>query len=151
MEDLERAPEREQLLIRAWNSHLAGKNEEAAALYARAAEAFPTDKMTLYLAGDFHLALGSKGQNRRAQLQLRARRPAETLRTLEEARPTWSTHAFVHASLYGSFMRLEAEAYEQLGQRERARALSQQLVEWWKLADADAVDLLEARRRLGTR
>lgn len=48
-------------------------------------------------------------------------------------------------------MRLEAEAYEQLGQRERARALSQQLVEWWKLADADAVDLLEARRRLGTR
>jgi tetratricopeptide (TPR) repeat protein len=86
-----------------------------------------------------------------AELQLRAKRPAEALRTLEEARRVWLFNFFTHAALHGSIMTLEAQSHEQLGNRERARALSQQLVELWKDADKDAVDLMEARRRLGAR
>jgi tetratricopeptide (TPR) repeat protein len=86
-----------------------------------------------------------------AELQLRAKRPAEALRTLEDARRVWLFNFFTHAALHGSIMTLEAQAHEQLGNRERARALSQQLVELWKDADKDAVDLVEARRRLGAR
>jgi tetratricopeptide (TPR) repeat protein/uncharacterized membrane protein YhaH (DUF805 family) len=86
-----------------------------------------------------------------AELQLRAKRPAEALRTLEEARRVWLFNFFSHAALHGNLMTLEAQAHEQLGNRERARTLSQQLVELWKDADKDAVDLVEARRRLGAR
>jgi tetratricopeptide (TPR) repeat protein len=86
-----------------------------------------------------------------AELQLRAKRPAEALHMLEEARRVWLANAFTHAAMHGSLMTFEARAQEQLGNRERARALAQQLVELWKNADKDAMDLVEARRRLGAR
>ena len=81
-----------------------------------------------------------------ARLQMRAGRPAEVLRTLEEARLGWIFNPFAHATLTGNLLMLEAEANEKLGRRERARALSQQLVDLWKDGDADAVSLREARR-----
>jgi tetratricopeptide (TPR) repeat protein len=52
----DRVPEKERLLIRAWNAHMEGRGEESHRLYAEAVKAYPQDKHALYLAGDlaFH-------------------------------------------------------------------------------------------------
>ncbi len=51
---VDRAPPKEQLLVRAWGAHLDGKDEEAAALYRKVVASFPDDKQVLYVAGDFY-------------------------------------------------------------------------------------------------
>jgi tetratricopeptide (TPR) repeat protein len=52
------APEKLQLLIRAWEAHVAGREADAGALYRRAVERFPLDKEVLYAAGDHHFHAG---------------------------------------------------------------------------------------------
>lgn len=52
MRDVDRVPEKERLLIRAWNEHLGGREEEAKALYARAVAAYPDDKQVSFMAGE---------------------------------------------------------------------------------------------------
>jgi tetratricopeptide (TPR) repeat protein len=55
LRNVDRVPAKERLLFQAWQKHLDGKDEEAHALYARAAEAYPQDKEVLFLAGDLYL------------------------------------------------------------------------------------------------
>jgi tetratricopeptide (TPR) repeat protein len=50
----DRVPLKERLLIEAWAAFVAGRSEEAHAIYARAAEAFPTDKEVLYATGTLY-------------------------------------------------------------------------------------------------
>jgi tetratricopeptide (TPR) repeat protein len=49
---IDRAPPKEQLLIRAWNAHLDGRDDEALRLYREVIDSFPDQKQALYLAGD---------------------------------------------------------------------------------------------------
>ncbi len=55
LRNVDHVPAKERLLFQAWQKHLDGKDEEAHALYARAAEAYPQDKEVLFLAGDLYL------------------------------------------------------------------------------------------------
>ncbi len=52
---VDRVPAKERLLFQAWKAHLDGRSEDAHALYARAAEAYPQDKEVQFLAGDLYL------------------------------------------------------------------------------------------------
>jgi eukaryotic-like serine/threonine-protein kinase len=52
---VDRVPAKERLLFQAWKAHLDGRNEDAHALYAQAAEAYPQDKEVQFLAGDLYL------------------------------------------------------------------------------------------------
>ncbi len=49
---IDRAPPKEQLLIRAWNAHLDGRDDEAMLLYRKVIDSYPDQKQALYLAGD---------------------------------------------------------------------------------------------------
>jgi tetratricopeptide (TPR) repeat protein/predicted Ser/Thr protein kinase len=49
-----RVGEKERLLIRAWQAHMEGRNEEAHQLYAQAVEAWPLEKDVLYMAADLY-------------------------------------------------------------------------------------------------
>ncbi|HVO18911.1 MAG TPA: protein kinase [Anaeromyxobacter sp.] len=55
LRNVDRVPAKERMLFQAWQLHLDGKDDEAHALYARAAEAYPQDKEVLFLAGDLYL------------------------------------------------------------------------------------------------
>jgi tetratricopeptide (TPR) repeat protein len=52
----ERLPRKERMLVRAWEAHLRGQDEDSRARYREVVAAFPEDKRALYLAGDlaFH-------------------------------------------------------------------------------------------------
>jgi len=56
--EVDRMPAKERLLFRAWKAHMDGRDDDARALYAGAAEAYPLDKEVLYLAGDLLLHAG---------------------------------------------------------------------------------------------
>ncbi len=58
MRDVERVPEKEQLLIRAWTEYLDGNEGQAKALYGRAAAAYPDDKQVVFMAGESLIHLG---------------------------------------------------------------------------------------------
>jgi tetratricopeptide (TPR) repeat protein len=49
---IERVPPKERMLIRASAAHLAGKDDEALAIYRQVTSAYPEDKHALYMAGD---------------------------------------------------------------------------------------------------
>ena len=49
---IDRAPPKEQLLIRAWNAHLDDRDDEALLLYRKVIDSYPDQKQALYLAGD---------------------------------------------------------------------------------------------------
>jgi eukaryotic-like serine/threonine-protein kinase len=77
MRTVDRLPEKEALLIRAWNEHRFGRDQEAQALYARAVAGFPDDKQVPFMAGEHLIHWG---------------RMAESLRYFEQATaldPTW--------------------------------------------------------------
>jgi tetratricopeptide (TPR) repeat protein/tRNA A-37 threonylcarbamoyl transferase component Bud32 len=57
IENVERAPPRERLLIRAWDAHLRKDDDAAAALYDRAIAEHEPDKALYFLAGDLHFHL----------------------------------------------------------------------------------------------
>jgi tetratricopeptide (TPR) repeat protein/predicted Ser/Thr protein kinase len=59
-----RVGEKERLLIRAWQSHMEKRNEEAHRLYAQAVEAWPQEKEVLYMAADLYF---HEGQTEKAQ------------------------------------------------------------------------------------
>jgi len=69
-QEIDRVPARERLLLLAWKAHMEERDEDAHALYARAAESYPLDKEVQYLAGDLYLHEG---------------RPAEALPWFERA------------------------------------------------------------------
>ncbi|GEJ58699.1 serine/threonine-protein kinase [Anaeromyxobacter diazotrophicus] len=50
---LDRVPEKERLLIRAWAAHLDGRDEDALGLYRTAASRFPRETKVLLTAGEF--------------------------------------------------------------------------------------------------
>ncbi len=52
LRNIDRAPEKERLLIRAWKEHMEGHSDEARALRLRAADAYPEDKDVLLATGD---------------------------------------------------------------------------------------------------
>jgi tetratricopeptide (TPR) repeat protein len=56
--DVDRVPAKERLLFQAWKAHLDDRDEEAHAIYARAAAAYPQDKEVQFLAGDLYLHEG---------------------------------------------------------------------------------------------
>jgi tetratricopeptide (TPR) repeat protein len=75
--EIDRVPAKEKLLFQAWKAHVEERNEEAHAIYARAANAYPQDKDIQYLTGE---------------LYVREQRFAEALPWLERAvalDPTW--------------------------------------------------------------
>ncbi len=77
MRTVDRVPEKEALLIRAWNEHRGGRDPEAQALYAEAVASFPDDKQVPFMAGEHLIHWG---------------RIAESLRYFEQAitlDPTW--------------------------------------------------------------
>jgi eukaryotic-like serine/threonine-protein kinase len=49
---IDRVPEKERLLIRAWAAHLDGRDTDALALYRVAVDRFPRETGALYMAGD---------------------------------------------------------------------------------------------------
>jgi eukaryotic-like serine/threonine-protein kinase len=55
-------PAKERLLFQAWKAHVEHRQEEAHAIYARAADAFPQDKQVQYLAGDLYLHEGTSDE-----------------------------------------------------------------------------------------
>jgi tetratricopeptide (TPR) repeat protein len=63
---VDRLPEKERFLVRAWKAHQDGREEEADAIYQSAVRAFPREKEIQYLAGDlrFHDFLGARGSAR---------------------------------------------------------------------------------------
>jgi tetratricopeptide (TPR) repeat protein len=62
LRQIDRVPAKERLLFQAWKAHVEHRQEEAHAIYARAAEAFPQDKQVQYLAGDLYLHEGTSGE-----------------------------------------------------------------------------------------
>lgn len=52
LRNIDRAPEKERLLIRAWKEHMEGHSDEARALRLRAADTYPEDKDVLFATGD---------------------------------------------------------------------------------------------------
>ncbi|HUS64284.1 MAG TPA: serine/threonine-protein kinase [Kofleriaceae bacterium] len=54
IENVDRVPAREQLIIRAWDAHLRGDDDAAGALYQRAMVEYEPDKTLYFLAGDLH-------------------------------------------------------------------------------------------------
>ncbi|MGA8891720.1 MAG: tetratricopeptide repeat protein [Anaeromyxobacteraceae bacterium] len=63
---VDRLPEKERFLVRAWKAHQDGRDEEADAIYQAAVRAYPREKDIQYLAGDlrFHDFLGPRGSKR---------------------------------------------------------------------------------------
>ncbi|HET8732946.1 MAG TPA: tetratricopeptide repeat protein [Anaeromyxobacteraceae bacterium] len=61
-----RMPAKERSLVLAWKAHLDGREEEADAIYQRAALAYPREKDIQYLAGDlrYHEFLSPRGSAR---------------------------------------------------------------------------------------
>jgi tetratricopeptide (TPR) repeat protein len=61
-----RLPEKERSLVLGWKAHLDGREEEADAIYQRAARTYPREKEIQYLAGDlrFHEFLSPRGSTR---------------------------------------------------------------------------------------
>jgi eukaryotic-like serine/threonine-protein kinase len=55
---LDRMPAKERLLVQAWKAKMEGRPQDASAVYARAAEAFPQDKEVLSAVGDFRYEEG---------------------------------------------------------------------------------------------
>ena len=60
--NVERVPEKERLLIQAWKQHMDGRNDEAHARYALAADRYPQDKEVLYMAGDLYFHEGKAAE-----------------------------------------------------------------------------------------
>ena len=58
MRNVDRVPDKEALLIRAWNEFPAGDEAQAQALYARAIAAYPDDKQIAFMAGEHLIHLG---------------------------------------------------------------------------------------------
>jgi len=54
LREIDRVPAKEKLLFRAWKAHLDGRDADAHALYAQAAEAYPLEKEVFYLAGNLY-------------------------------------------------------------------------------------------------
>jgi tetratricopeptide (TPR) repeat protein len=54
LREIDRVPAKERLLFLAWKAKMEKRREDAHALYAQAAEAFPQDKDVLYMAGDLY-------------------------------------------------------------------------------------------------
>jgi tetratricopeptide (TPR) repeat protein len=53
--ELDRMPAKERLLLQAWKAHVEHRDEEAHAIYARAADAYPQDKDVQFLAAELFL------------------------------------------------------------------------------------------------
>jgi eukaryotic-like serine/threonine-protein kinase len=63
---VDRLPEKERFLVRAWKAHQDGRDQEADAIYQEAVRAYPREKEIQYLAGDlrFHDFFGPRGSTR---------------------------------------------------------------------------------------
>jgi len=66
LRNVDRLPDKERFLVRAWKAHLDGRDDEADATYLRAVRAYPQEKDLHYLAGDlrFHDFLSPRGSTR---------------------------------------------------------------------------------------
>jgi len=66
LRNVDRLPEKERFLVRAWKAHLDGRDDEADATYQSAVRAYPREKEIQYLAGDlrYHEFLSPRGSTR---------------------------------------------------------------------------------------
>jgi tetratricopeptide (TPR) repeat protein len=107
LREIDRLPAKERLLMQAWKAHLEERQQDAHALYAQAAVAYPQDKEVQYLAGDLYLHEG---------------RNAEALPYFERAMaldPLWP-HSLYHLILH---------LLPDLGRGDEALALARQWAE----------------------
>ena len=63
LQHIDRLPDKERQLVRAWNAQVDGREEEAREIYRRVAEAYPDDRAVHFFAGDLLFHAGKSAES----------------------------------------------------------------------------------------